>query len=179
MGAHAERLKGYSGGGKGMYSTGGNCIEITLIDRDAIIYLVDGLDDFEKDRAIRAGLAAAAGVFRTKGRSNLRNWMGQHGHPNGVKGNLLAAFKIRVKKNKPGVLSGFELPKGSHVWLVDQGTSRRFTTGAKSMRAGISRGIMPASYFWKDARISEEPKAMQRLRTGIERAIQRINERRK
>lgn len=146
-------------------------IEIKTIDKDAILYLVDGLEDFEKDRAIRSGLAAAVGVFKTKGRSNLRNWMGQHGHPNGVTGNLLASFKNRVKKSKPGALAGFEWPKGAHVWLVDQGTGRRQTKTHDT-------GVMPASHFWEDARRSEESKAMQRLYSGIEKAVQRINERR-
>lgn len=146
-------------------------IEIKTIDRDTLLHLVDGLENFEKDRAIRAGLAASVGVFKTKGRNNLRNWMGQHGHPNGVKGNLLASFKNRVKKSKPGALTGFELPKGAHVWLVDQGTGFRQTKTHDT-------GIMPASHFWEDARRSEESKAMQRLYTGIEKAVQRINERR-
>lgn len=146
-------------------------IEIKTIDRDTILHLVDGLDSFEKDRAIRAGLVAAVGVFRTKGRSNLRNWMGQHDHPNGVTGNLLASFKNRVKKSKPGALAGFEWPKGAHVWFVDQGTGFRQTKKHDT-------GIMPASHFWEDARRSEESKAMQRLQNGIEKAVQRINERR-
>lgn len=146
-------------------------IEIKTIDREAILNLVDGLENFEKDRAIRTGLAAAVGVFRTKGRSNLRNWMGQHGHPNGVTGNLLASFKNRVKKSKPGALAGFEWPKGAHVWLVDQGTGFRQTKKHDT-------GIMPASHFWEDARRSEESKAVQRLQNGIEKAVQRINERR-
>ena len=146
-------------------------IQIRTIDRDAILHLVDGLENLEKDRAIRAGLAAAVGVFRTKGRSNLRNWMGQHGHPNGVTGNLLASFKNRVKKSKPGALAGFEWPKGAHVWLVDQGTG--FSQTKKH-----DTGIMPASHFWEDASRSEESKAMQRLQNGIEKAVQRINERR-
>lgn len=146
-------------------------IEIKTIDRDAILHLVDGLENLEKDRAIRAGLAAAAGVFKTKGRSNLRNWMGQHGHPNGVRGNLLESFKNRVKKSRPGVLAGFEWPKGNHAHLVDRGTGLRQTKTHDT-------GIMPASHFWEDAKISEESKAMQRLYAGIEKAIQRINERR-
>lgn len=147
-------------------------IEIKSIDRDSILHLVDGLENFEKDRAIRAGLAAAVGVFKAKGRSNLRNWMGQHGHPNGVTGNLLASFKNRVKKSKPGALAGFEWPKGAHVWLVDQGTGLRQTKTHDT-------GIMPASHFWEDARRSEESKAMQRMYMAVERAVQRINERKK
>lgn len=147
-------------------------IEVKTIDREAILHLVDGLEGFEKDRAIRAGLAAAAGVFKAKGRSNLRNWMRQHGHPNGVRGNLLKSFKNRVKKSRPGVLAGFEWPKGNHAHLVDQGTVLRQTKTHDT-------GIMPASHFWEDTKNSEESKAMQKLYAGIEKAVQRIQERRK
>ena len=161
-------------------------VEVKEIDRESVLWLVQELDDFEKDKAIRSGLASAVNVFKVLGRGNLRRWMGLHGHSNGVTGNLLAAFKNRVKKSKPGALAGFyyakndmDWPRGNHAHFVDEGTSSRKTTGAKSMRAGISRGIMPASHFWDDAKVQGEGKAMQRLQAGIERAIQRINERRK
>ncbi|EXZ93202.1 hypothetical protein M065_4297 [Bacteroides fragilis str. Korea 419] len=36
---------------------------------------------------------------------------------------------------------------------------------------------MPANRFWEDAKVSEEKKAMDALYAGIERAVQRINDR--
>ena len=147
-------------------------VEVKEIDRESILWLIQELDDFEKDKAIRSGLASATNVFTVLGRKNLRNWMGTHGHSDGVTGNLLKSFKNRVKKSKPGALAGFALPEGSHVWLVNDGTRLRQTKEH-------STGIMPASHFWDDAKVQGEGKAMQRLQAGIERAIQRINERRK
>lgn len=145
-------------------------IEIKEIDRESILWMIHELEGFEKDKAIRAGLASAVNVFKMLGRRNLRSWMGAHGHPNGVTGNLLAAFKNRVKKSKPGALAGFLWPEGAHVWLVNDGTGARDSKGYRT-------GVMPASHFWDDAKQQGEGKAMQRLQLGVEKAIQRINER--
>lgn len=147
-------------------------IEVKQLDEESIVWMVQELEGFEKDRAIRTGLVSAMSVFKTLGRRNLRRWMGGHGHPEGVTGNLLSSFKNRVKRNKPGALSGFSLPEGSHVWLVDRGTVIRQTRYHDT-------GIMPASHFWEDAKNQGEGKALDRLLAGVERAIKRINERRK
>lgn len=61
--------------------------------------------------------------------------------------------------------------RGHHAHLVDLGTRRRST------KSGKNRGIMPANYFWSDARQSEERSAMQEILHGIEMAIQRIQSR--
>lgn len=147
-------------------------ITITQIDREALVWLVQELEALEKDKAVRSGLSSAALVFKTIGRRNLRRWMGSHGHPDGVTGNLLKSFKNRVKRSRPGALAGFALPEGSHVWLVDQGTALRSTHNHDT-------GIMPASRFWQDASKEGESKAVERLREGVERKIQKIRERKK
>ena len=54
-------------------------IQIKTIDRENIIYLVDRLETFEKDKAIKSGLRAAVNVFRVRGRSNLRSRLLHHG----------------------------------------------------------------------------------------------------
>lgn len=142
-------------------------MEVKVIDRESIVWLVQELNDFEKDKAIRGGLSAAALVFKTIGRSNLRKRMKR---PEGVTGNLLSSFTNRVKRSKPGALSGFRWPEGAHVWLVDQGTTLRQSKQHNT-------GCMPALRFWEDARLQGESKAMQRLFQGVERAVQRINNR--
>lgn len=147
-------------------------ITITPIDRESLVWLVNELEDFEKDKAIRSGLSAATLVFKTIGRRNLRRWMGSHGHPEGVTGNLLASFKNRIKRRRPGALSGFILPEGSHVWLVDQGTTLRNTKHHDT-------GIMPASHFWENAAKEGNSKAVERLREGVERKILKIRERKR
>lgn len=149
-------------------------IQIRTIDRENIIYLVDRLETFEKDKAIKSGLRAAVNVFRVRGRSNLRSRLLHHGKQTG---HLMNSFTTRVKRNKLGALAGFDRPGGNHSHLVDAGTKVRTTTGKKSVRAGVSRGLMPANRFWGDAKVSEEKKAMDALYAGIERAVQRINDR--
>ena len=82
------------------------------------------------------------------------------------------SFTTRVKRNKLGALSGFDRPGGNHAHLVDRGTKRRYT------KAGTTRGIMPGNSFWDDAKQTEENKAMQAIYQSVQKAIQRINDRR-
>lgn len=143
-------------------------IEIRQIDRENIQYLVSELEDFEKDKAIRSGLRNAVNVFRVKGRANLRSRILRHGKQTN---HLMNSFTNRVKRNKLGALSGFDRPGGNHSHLVDMGTKVRKT------KRGANRGIMPTNHFWTDARISEEGKAMSVLYQGVQKAVQRINNR--
>lgn len=82
------------------------------------------------------------------------------------------SFTTRVKRNRLGALAGFDRPGGNHAHLVDRGTKKRYT------KSGASRGVMPGNNFWEDARNTEEEKAMQAVHKGIQRAVQRINDRR-
>lgn len=143
-------------------------IEVKQIDRENLHYLVYNLGDFEKDKAIRSGLRSAANIFRAKGRTNLRSRLLYHGKQTS---HLMNSFTNRVKRNKLGALSGFDRPGGNHAHLVDSGTKPRRTKG------GVNRGIMPANRFWSDARVSEENKAIDALYKGVQRAVQRINNR--
>lgn len=143
-------------------------IEIKLIERENIQYLIRGLEDFEKDKAIKSGLRSAVNVFRIKGRANLRSRTLRHGKQTN---HLMNSFTNRVKRNKLGALSGFDRPGGNHAHLVDSGTKVRKT------KSGASRGIMPANHFWSDAKTSEEGKATEAMYKGVQSAIQRINNR--
>lgn len=143
-------------------------MELKVTDQENIHYLVRNLEDFEKDKAIRSGLRAAASVFMRKGKTNLRARMRKSGK---VTGNLESSFTTRVKRRKLGALSGFT-KSGAHAHLVDMGTRKR-----PHPLTGTS-GIMPGNSFWSDARKSEEAKAERFLYDGLKRAIQRINERR-
>lgn len=144
-------------------------IQVTAIDRENIQYLVRNLEDFEKDKAVKSGLRAAVNVFRVKGRSNLRARLLHHGKQTN---HLMNSFTTRVKRNKLGALSGFDRPGGNHAHLVDRGTKRRYT------KAGMNRGVMPGNRFWDDAKQTEENKAIQAIYQGVQKAVQRINERR-
>ena len=140
-------------------------IEIKQIDRENIQYFIYNLENFEKDKAIRSGLRSAANVFRVKGRAKLRSRILRHGKQTN---HLMNSFTNRVKRNKLGVLSGFARPGGNHAHLVDSGTKAK---------RGANRGIMPTNHFWSDAKVSEKNKAMDSLYKGVQRAVQRINNR--
>ncbi|MEG1838453.1 MAG: hypothetical protein RR220_04090 [Bacteroidaceae bacterium] len=144
-------------------------MKIELIDKESILYLVNSLQDFEKDKAIKSGLKSAANVFRKKGKSNLKGRLLHHGKQTS---HLLNSFTTRTKRSRLGALAGFDRPGGNHSHLIDLGTRMRFT------KSGAKRGIMPANKFWTDAKISEEKKAMDAIYKGVEKAVLRINSRR-
>lgn len=149
---------------------------IKEIDRTSIIYLVRNLEFFEKDRAIQEGLKAAGEEFKAAGKRRLKQRM--KSGTQGVTGNLLRSFQVRVKKHKPGMLVGFKQGKGggSHAHLVDRGTDERFYVTKTGNRKSV--GSMKPNYFWSDTEAQDYPKAMERLYEGIERSVNRINNRR-
>lgn len=155
-------------------------MQVRLIDREAIVYLVQELEDFEKDKVLRSGLAAAAQVFKTGGRRRLRQRMKS---PAGVKGNLVRSFTTRVKKSRPGALAGFKAGKGggSHSIWLDKGTKERFykTKSKKSTGKIPGKNSSFRLNFWQDTKSQDESKALDGLYKGVERAVQRINNRRK
>lgn len=139
--------------------------QITEEDRENIIWLVQELEDFEKDKLIRTGLLNAAAVFKSVGRRLLKSRMKR---PDGVRGNLLKSFKRRVKKRKLGVLAGFTLPEGYHAWLVDLGTTSRNTETHGT-------GIMPALRYWSDAQ-KADGRAISQISEAVRKRVQRLNE---
>lgn len=141
-------------------------IEVKQIDRDNILYLVRQLEQFEKNKAIISGLRAGGNVFKAGGRQRLKQRLSSPGG----NGKLLNSFQVRVKRNKAGVLTGFN-GGGRHSHLVDRGTKKRLT------KSGANRGIMPANYFWSDTESVDYPKAVDKIFAGVEKAVQRINDR--
>lgn len=146
-------------------------IEVKQIDRNAITYLVRNLKDFEKDKSIKKGLKAGGNVFQSGGKRRLRDSMK---NPKGVTGNLLRSFKVRLKRNKLGVLTGFIKGEngGNHAHLVDRGTKKR-----PHPLTGTS-GIMPANHFWINTEAQDSNKAINEVYMGIERAVNRLKNRR-
>ena len=139
-------------------------MSMEIIDRESIVYLVHQLENFEKDKAIRSGLHDAVNVFISGGKRRLNQRLKK-----GKNGNLRNSFTPLVKRNKPGALAGFKRGKngGNHAHLVDRGTKKR-----------PNRGVMPANYFWHDTSYQDEDEAKQKLFEGIQRAVERINDRR-
>lgn len=149
-------------------------ITIKQIDRENITHLVHSLEGFEKDKAIRKGLKDAGKVFETGGKYRLRKAMR---NSKGVTGNLLKSLFVRVKKNKPGVLTGFKrsnknmiIGGGNHAHLVDRGTKDRYwkSRGRKYV------GRMTATRFWSDTESQDYPQAINKLYEGVEEAVYRI-----
>ena len=142
-------------------------------------YLIRNLSRFEQNEALRPALTSAAKLFAARGRMNLASRIGVGiKHPSKSKGTLLRsithAYRPTRKRGRSAMaVAGFGYG-GNHAHLVDSGTQPRYTK--KEPRR--YRGIMPANWFWYDARVSEEGKATEILYDAIATAVERINSRR-
>lgn len=147
--------------------------QIRQINREEINFLIQNLNDFEKDTALKGGLKAAGNTFMQGGKSRLKRRM--KSGSTGITGNLLRSFQVRVKRNKPGVLIGFKQGNegGSHASLIDRGTKDRYWKTKKRKYVGR---VLP-SLFWTDTETMDYPKAMDKLYLGIEKAVSRISSR--
>lgn len=145
---------------------------------------VASLENFEKDRAVRTGLRSGGNLLKRRGMNRLkqRNYkmytgksgrLTHEGKAAMAAHNLYNAFQVRIKRQSLGALVGFT-SKGHHAHLVDLGTKRRYTSGNKSMRAGLNRGVMPSSRFWSDTAEQDWKDATERVMEGIDRAVNRI-----
>lgn len=146
-------------------------IQVRQIDTDSINYLIQELEQFEKNKAIKSGLNAGGNVFKTGGRQRLKQRLKSSKSTN----NLSNSFRTRVKRNKAGVLTGFMRGKngGNHSHLVDRGTKKRQT------KSEANRGVMPANYFWTDTENIDRPKAVNKIFAGVEKAVKQINNRKR
>lgn len=148
-------------------------IQATLIDYQKIDRLISGLNDIDKDKVIKQGLRDATAVFLRAGRNNLKERMKNKYHT----GNLMKSFKNKVKRMKLGSIAGFD-GLGMHAHLVDQGTDERFTKGkGKKRRKPHSTGKAIGNNFWTDAINSNKTIALDKVYTGIERAVNKILQR--
>lgn len=131
--------------------------------RQAVEYLTSELNKIERKQAVRKGLMDAAKIFQARGKLNLAaSTTPRTGH-------LRRSFKTNYNPRYwASVYAGFWRPDGNHAHLVDLGTKPRYT------KQGYYRGIMPATYFWTDARISEEQMASRAIYDGVAEAVARI-----
>jgi len=149
-----------------------------IIDINRIYSAVNELQNIDKDKAIKAGLKQGAFVFLAGGKRRLRDRM--KSGKNGVTGNLVSSFRVRVKRTKLGALAGFNSTqgfgknggKGYHAHLVDRGTTLR------ANKKNANRGIMPGNFFWTDTIANDDSKALDKVYKGVERAVLRIQNRR-
>lgn len=149
-------------------------IKIKPIDKNEVAYLVRNLENFEKDEALKDGLNEAGKVFSKGGRSRLRKRMKSGSR--GITGNLLRSIQVKVKRLKPGVLIGFRQGKGggSHAYWIDRGTNNRYLKKKDNKPVGA---VKP-NRFWSDTEAIDYPQAIDKLYVGIERAVDKISNRR-
>lgn len=156
-----------------------NAISLDIINARAIEYMVSGLSGIDKEKAIKSGLSKGGEVIKRGGIKRLKKRM--RSGPNGVKGNLLRSFYVRVKRNKPGVLIGFSQGKdgGNHAHLVDQGTGER-TRKSNNRRLGWKggrTGTARANYFWSETKNADMNNAKEEVRRGLEVFVEKIKSR--
>jgi len=136
-------------------------VQTTLIDLDRVYKAIENLNDFQKDKAVQQGLKDATGLFINAGRQNLRDRMKSK---KGDSGDLLKSFRSKLKRSSLGAIAGFN-QLGMHAHLIDLGTQERTT------KSGANRGKVEGNSFWKDAIESNETAAIDKVYSGIERAI--------
>ena len=153
-----------------------NFIDITISNQQVLDALTTGLSGIDKDSAIKRGLSKGGEVLKKGGMERLKNRM--RAGPGGKTGNLLRSFTARVKRNKPGVLAGFQKGKngGNHSHLVDLGTVERMRhrKSWKSGGKGGSTGAARANYFWKDTNDLDKNKAMGEIQKGITECVEKV-----
>lgn len=157
--------------------SGDDALNVQLIDRESILYLVDQLESIDRDKAIRSGLGRGGAYILRGGRSRLRSRMSK---PSGKTGNLINSFNVKIKKNKLGALVGFGR-LGRHAWLLDLGTKERRWRKKPFKNTGRLPGKNGGFRigFWTETKEQDFPKAMECVREGVEMFVQRINERKK
>ncbi|BEG98108.1 hypothetical protein [Bacteroides sedimenti] len=157
-----------------------------ILNLNQVYDVVSKLNNIEKDKAIKYALRRAGGKLVAGGRRRLRGRMKDSA---GVSGNLLKSFKVRVKRRKLGALAGFSQDYdaykvgkdgyGSHASLVDRGSKKeRFWKKATKKGIPKSTGWMPALSFWTDTFEQDGKRAVTSLMANLERAVERIIQRR-
>lgn len=132
--------------------------------------VVDSMSTMGRSEKVRRTLLDAGAVYQNALRQNLSSRILRLGT-----GRLYRSIRRRVSKTGGKVLIGFvygasayDYITGHHAHWVDKGTVMRFT------KKGESRGVMPANYFWRDARASSEHRAIQIIRSGLEKTFEEI-----
>lgn len=139
-------------------------VDVRLINYQRVLKAIENLKDFEKDKVVKKGLSDSTKIFIGAGKSNLSSRLKNKG---GKTGNLIKSFRTKLKRNKLGALAGFS-GKGAHSHLIDSGTDIRTT------KKGYNRGKVIGNRFWTDAITNNQSKAIDRLYTSIDRAIEKL-----
>lgn len=143
-------------------------IKIEIIGREHLNVFLEGLQSFEKDKALRTGLIKGGQVLVRGGKRRLKSSLLNQKDGSG---NLLKSFNVRVKRNKLGALIGFKRPIGNHSHLIDRGTKDRIT------KDGKYRGRVTPTAFWIDTKNSDMKEATSEVYNGIQTAVNKIKSR--
>ena len=147
--------------------------EVQILGQERINAMLREMSDIDRNKSIKAGIRKGVILLRQGGIKRLKARMK---NPEGVTGNLLKAFQVKVKKNKLGGLAGFgmimakdgEKIRANHAYIVDLGTTGR------TRSSGGSTGSMPELHFWTDTRNEDIDRALDAVLKGTEQAIMRI-----
>lgn len=148
-------------------------IEVRVIDRERVISVISQLKDIDKDKAVKKVIGEAGRVFVTGGKGRLRERM--KSGSKSVTRNLLRSFQVKVKRSKPGVLTGFKRVEngGNHVHLVDRGTDQCYW----KTRNGKYVGKENANRFWSETEEQDYKNAVDRLYEDVESTVIKIQNR--
>ena len=146
---------------------------VKIIGEDRINAMLQQLNDIDSNKSVKAGIRKGVNLLRRGGIRRLKERMKS---PEGVTGNLLKAFQVKVKKNKLGGLAGFGMAvdtqggtiRAMHAFIVDLGTAER------ERQNGGSTGKMPALHYWTDTRNEDMDNAVGEVLKGTEQAILKI-----
>ena len=147
--------------------------EVKIIGQDRINAMLQQLNDIDSNKSVKAGIRKGVNLLRRGGIRRLKERMKS---PEGVTGNLLKAFQVKVKKNKLGGLAGFGMAvdtqggtiRAMHAFIVDLGT------GQRAREKGGSTGKMPALRYWTDTRNEDMDSAVDAVLKGTEQALIKI-----
>lgn len=147
--------------------------EVQILGQQRINEMLKQLNSIEQNKAVKAGIRKGVNLLRQGGIRRLKERMKK---PEGVTGNLLKAFQVKVKKNKLGGLAGFGMVtdtqggkiRAEHAYIVDAGT------GERTRANGASTGKMPALRYWTDTKNEDMEKAINAVLDGTEKAMIKI-----
>lgn len=154
-------------------------IEMDKVSYQKFLNIVNQLEKTDQTTAVRNALKQGIQVIINQGKTNLAQ-------RNGVKtGNLKKSFTRSVKTKKSVAYAGFRrsapgkrVHGANHSYLVDRGTTKRWTRSG-AYRGSVSKGRPnTGSMFWTDAVQSSGPAAMSKLMDAIYNSIDKITKQR-
>lgn len=153
--------------------------ELDNVSYQKFMRIMSTMEKVEQSAIIRRSLQTAIQTIIKAGKSNLET------RNKSKTGNLKKSFTKSVSPKKAVAYAGFRrsspgkrIQGANHSYLVDRGTSKRYTRKG-AYRGSVSRG-MPnhGSMFWTDAVQTQGPAAMNKLMDAIYDSLDKITRQR-